>query len=273
MFYFSGGKFLLPPFFIKNEVIHSALKYLKLNEFKNNLKWQHKKKTYQLIEVGNRVNYVQRFPDGTILRYKNPPKSYKPPRKLVFTDEEGRVQVVRYLRSANTIYQDKQKELGFGENVKITRFDSKDVEFVNGFLTTNKQTVIDFLEKTPLFEGWVGDRQGISAVCREFKPQENKKKNISLAQNQANAVIAITKMDADKLDTVLLMLYGGHYPLPIEIEDKQEALLDAINDNELSELAITHILGEPKDDDIEILIGKAINANVISFTQKKGKYK
>lgn len=227
-------------------------------------------KIFELIESGPRVQFFKTLEDGSRLAVQNYDE-YTPHMVYTFTDKEGNSRTIRFLKASNDIDLDKQIKAGFEANLKITEADRSELRFKKGKLITNKKNVLAFLAAAPCNETFEGDRGDYQVIFKEFKPEISRKKNADLALKQAKAIIAIEDFTDEQMDTKLLKINGSSYSLPESSDEKKEALLDIINEVSGQDLSILEtIIEELKADDLEVLIGKAINKKVISFIEAPG---
>lgn len=224
-------------------------------------------KIYELIPSGNRVTFFKTFPDGSKMPVVNH-DDYGLHLTYTFTDKEGLSRTTRFLKAANTIWQDEQIKLGFPANQKLTEADRAEVRFKGSKIITTKKNVQDFLVNCPSNEAFEGDRGEYQVLFREFKPEISRRKNSDLALRQAKCILALEEMTPEQMDNKLLQINGSAYELPVDKEEKKEVLLDLVNELDYETLAL--ILEKEAEDSIEVIIGKAINQKVLSFIEAPG---
>ncbi len=227
-------------------------------------------KIFELIESGPRVQFFKTFEDGSRMPVQNYDE-YTPHMVYTFTDNEGNSRTIRFLKASNEIDMDKQIKAGFDANTKITEADRAELRFKKSKLISNKKNVLAFFAACPSNQAFDGDRGDYQVIFKEFKPEISRKKNADLALKQAKAIIAIEDFTDEQMDTKLLKINGSSYSLPESSDEKKEALLDIINEVSGQDLSILEtIIEELKADDLEVLLGLAINKKVISFIEAPG---
>lgn len=224
-------------------------------------------KIYELIKSGPRVQFFRTLEDGSKIEVENHDE-FTPHLVYTFTDSEGNSRTTRFLKAANSIYQDEQIKAGFPANSKIGEADRAEIRFKGSKLVTSKKNVQQFLDNCPANEKFEGDRGEYQVCFREFKPEIVRKKNSDLALRQAKCIIALEGFSEEQMDTRLIRINGSGFGLPPTIEEKKEALLDLINEVDYETLAL--ILEEDQKDSIDIIVGKAINKKVLSFIEAPG---
>ena len=227
-------------------------------------------KIFELIESGPRVQFFRTNEDGTRMAVQNYDE-FTPHMMYTFTTQEGNSRTIRFLKASNDIDLDVQIKAGFEANLKITEADRSELRFKKNKLISNKKNVLAFLAAAPSNENFEGDRSDYQVTFREFKPEISRKKNADLALKQAKAIVALEDFTDEQMDSKLLKINGSAYQLPQLSEEKKEALLDIINEVSAEDLSILKtILEQGKEDDLEVLLGKAINKKVISFIEAPG---
>lgn len=196
--------------------------------------------------------------------------------QVTFQDRDGNNKTIRLKLGTDEIFQDKQiKEFSIPANERFTQAERDAVRFKDGVLTTSNKTVQKFLEASPQFEGfWLPDAQGKTAgYCAEIKSPlyklydktveiESDDKMFKLRLAAANKIAGLTKEEGQSL---MIRLNGSYFTPP---DDEKEvrlglvAFLDAAN-----EAALNEILKEDinLDEEVTILLGKAIKHGIISF--------
>lgn len=230
-------------------------------------------KTYHLIKSGPRVELLR-----TIQGKKVPVEvwdDFPMPLKFRTTDAEGNSITYRFISESNEVEMAAQIKLGFLANYKFTQRDRDSLRFKNGYLTSTRKNIKAFLDTIPANEAFTGERDETEVLFREYKPEVVRKANLNLGFRQAQALVAAHSLSEEQMDIKLIKIYGSAYQLPVgadaekQKEAKLEALQDAINavdDN--SESVLTIITKTEDQDNVETIIGKAVNAGVISFLEK-----
>ena len=228
-------------------------------------------KIFELIESGPRVQFFRTLEDGSRMPVQNYDE-YTPHMVYTFTDNDGNSRTIRFLKASNDIDMEKQVKAGFLDNLKITEADRSELRFKKGKLISNKKNVLAFLAAAPSNENFEGDRGDYQVIFREFKPEVGRKNNADLALKQARAIVALEDFSNEQMDNKLLKINGSAYALPESIEEKKEALLDIINEVSANDLTVLETILEKEKgtDDLQVLLGKAINKKVISFIEVPG---
>lgn len=231
-------------------------------------------KTYHLIKSGPRVQLLR-----TIEGKKVPVEvwdDFPMPLKFRTTDAEGNSITYRFVSECNEVEMAAQIKLGFLANYKFTQRDRDSLRFKNGYLTSTRKNIKAFLDIIPANESFTGERDETEVLFREYKPEVVRKATLNLGLRQAQALVAAHKLSEEQMDIKLIKIYGSAYQLPVADtaertkEAKLEALQDAINlvDDNNSESVLAIITETDDQDNVETIIGKAVNAGIISFLEK-----
>lgn len=229
-------------------------------------------KTYVLLEhmhptsnnIFIRVNKDQRQPVNKL-------RDYRPYMKVSFTDENGKNRTIRYKNTTSEIYQDEQIKLGILANDKFNQSEYRDLEFRNGVLMTNNDTIQNYLETYPGFEGFKGR-------CNDVKRPEYKlydkvgeiKTSNEFAKKKIEAGAKIFAMDLEQTQDALYKVYGASFIPSNDVNENQATLIKYLD---TTDEAVDDILkeDETRDDEITVLVGKLLTNGIISFDQSPGK--
>lgn len=232
------------------------------------------KKIYRLLDAGPKVKFTRTTEDGQKIAVEiyNP---WRPHLRYRVTTPEGKSQTLRFLRESDSIDQAQQIKDGFLANLPFSTADRRELDFINGEIETDKVNVQKFLDAIPHNKAYAGDRTGFDIRFEEFIPVVARKLNLALGKKQAQAALAMHDMAEEEMDIAILKIHGSAFQLPVgddtregiesRISAKMEILQNEINDNEA---ALDIILEAKQTDTVETIIGKAVNAGVLSFIEQ-----
>lgn len=197
--------------------------------------------------------------------------------QLTFTDREGKNRTIRLKHSTNKIYQDEQIKDGILANEKFTQAEKDSVRFQNGVLTTGNLTVQAFLEASPQFEDfWKpieidGEKKvGYSADVQQplYRLFDNRKEVINeneMFKKRLKAANKIVDLDLEAAQNLMIRLNGSFFKPPTDLLDCQNALVAFLD--EANEAALDDLVRDVAtiDEETTVLIGKAIQAGILSF--------
>ena len=232
-------------------------------------------KIYVLLEsMDADAPVFQTLADGTRIQVKKI-RSHRPTLRQDFQDEDGVGKVIRYKIGSQTIDQrvqiDKEK---LEANARFTSQEYKDLEFNFAVNVTNKKMVQDYLEAHPEFEGFKGFCDDVKSPRYKLLDEagEQKIKNTD-TRKRIKAANKIIDLNLEAAQELLLRLNGSFFVTPTELEPCQNLLIDFVDDAE--EAGLDAILKEEAertvDETTTVLIGKLINAKVLSFDAVEGK--
>lgn len=232
-------------------------------------------KIYVLLEsMDADAPVYQTLADGTRIQVKKI-RSHRPTLRQDFQDEDGVGKVIRYKIGSQTIDQrvqiDKEK---LEANARFTSQEYKDLEFNFAVNVTNKKMVQDYLEAHPEFEGFKGFCDDVKSPRYKLLDEagEQKIKNTD-TRKRIKAANKIIDLNLEAAQELLLRLNGSFFVTPTELEPCQNLLIDFVDDAE--EAGLDAILKEEAertvDEKTTVLIGKLINAKVLSFDAVEGK--
>lgn len=222
---------------------------------------------YQRVNKNQRVRLDKRPVDHAYL-------------KQTFTTPEGKNRTARLKLNCDFIWQDEQikPEVGVLANEPFTQAERDAVKFVYEFLMTNNETVQKYLESVPqfeLWEGWAKDEKGRPKTkgFSEERPlytlldkeAEAKQTNEEFKKRlrAANKVTAITSLK--EMQDLMVRLNGSFFVPPdnlLDCENKMIEFVDDANDEMLDALLKDEV---SVDEKVTILIGRAVNEEIISF--------
>lgn len=198
--------------------------------------------------------------------------------QITFTEsdqgiKEGEFPKNRTLRlkmNSNSIFQDEQIKEGILANVPFTTAERDAVVFKQGVLTTRYDIVQKFLDSHPQNKKFKGLCDSIKQPLFE---EYDKSVELKTTTNDfrkrlaaANKIAAIT--DLKEGQDLMIRLNGTFFKTPDTMDEVMSGLIDFLDNAE--ELGLDKILSDTvtKDEKITILVGRAINAGIISFDAK-----
>lgn len=219
---------------------------------------------YQRINKDQRVRFEKRPIDHAYLQ-------------LTFAEapnDEGATKnrTIRLKLSSNTIYQDEQIKEGILANVPFTTAERNAVKFVQGVLMTKNTIVQTFLEASPQFGQFKGYCDAVKEPLYDLydKTAEVKINNAEVlkrlkAINKAAEIYE--SKDVKKGQDLMIRLNGSFYKAPDDIEEIFAGLTSFIDDAD--ELMLDKLLDDSmtQDEQLVILVGKAVAAEIISFNE------
>ena len=187
--------------------------------------------------------------------------------------EDGKNKTFRLKLSCDSIDQAVQiKEHSIPANERFTQRERDSVRFRYGTLTTSNPTVQRFLEKSPQFNGFKGERP--DDIPRPMYDLLDKNQEV-LTDNQmfkkrVRAGVKIAQIDTlSEAQSLMIRLNGSAFKTPDNLEECQNALaqyLDDADDEMLDNLLRDEI---NLDEEVSILVGKAIKHKTLSFDDVK----
>jgi hypothetical protein len=218
---------------------------------------------YQRVNATQRVRLDKRPVDHAYL-------------KQTFTTPEGKNRTARLKLNCDTIWQDEQikPEVGVLANEPFTQQERDAVKFNYEFLHTKNETVQKYLESVPQFDGWwdpekIGKGSSTESPLYTVlnKELEAKVTNAEFKKRlkAANKIAAIE--DLKEMQDLMIRLNGSFFTPPDNEIDCQNLLIEYVDD--ANDEMLDALLKEDKDVSIDekvtILIGRAINEEIISF--------
>lgn len=238
-------------------------------------------KTYVLLDsLNSDAPIYQTLPEGKRIKITKMP-FWSPFLRITYQDKNGIGKTIRYKSGAtdangNSVLDQREQidKLKIDANEHFTTAERADTRFRNGVRVTGKKITQDYLEAYPAFDGFEGFCDEIPRPLYKLldKEAESKVKNsdIRLRVKAANKVI---ELDLDSAQAMLIRLNGSFFETPNDLEECQNMLMEFIDDAE--EGGLKAVLAEDSeiniDDKTTVLIGKLINANLLSFDKVDGK--
>lgn len=216
----------------------------------------------------------QQLPNGQRSQIKKIPW-HRPYLRLPVTDEEGVSRMLRYKSTSKYHFEDEQLDKEkIDANAKFTDAERDENRFKYGVLVTTKVHQQEFLEINPEFEGskYTSDNVKRKTYKLMDKAIEAKDENKSIVR-RVRAMNKILSLDLEDAQAMIIRLNGTFVETPTDVEDCQNMLVRFLDDHD-GEEAIDAVMKEDKnvtvDDKTKVLIGKLINAKLLSFDEKKG---
>lgn len=192
--------------------------------------------------------------------------------KHTFADKNGKRRITRFKLGSTSIYQSEQisKDM-IDANDKHTDEERRTLYLVNGVLVTNDEYVQAFLheDNNPQREEFTGrDRGGVTPIIRELDEAAMDEEENDFIFKTAEALQKIKQMSKDEAAAYISLFYGASFTVPESLTKCQNLLSKSLENNEAR---IDMILKGDKnvDDEITVLLSKAINKGVLSFELKQ----
>lgn len=199
--------------------------------------------------------------------------------QLTFFDKKTEQnKTIRLKLNTNTIWLDEQVKQGmpghitykdgsFG-NVPPTQAERDAVMFKNGVLKTSNPIVQQYLEASPQFHGFDGLCDKIRQPLYELLDLEKEMDDdISLFDKQVEAAVKIKGIETlEEAQELMYHLNGFWFKAPETLKECKKGLIQFLDDAD--DIALDKLLEntKTKDDEVKILIGRAMARGIISFT-------
>lgn len=220
-------------------------------------------KSKSSVELYQRVSKTQR------VRVDKRPND-RPFLQITFTDVEGLNRTIRFKLNCNTPYQDEQIEkFKIPANEKYTKAERSMLAFKNGVLVVTNKAAQKFLDIHPQNEKFAGDCPDIHGpLFVEFDPKVKVNNSVKEFKRRLEAANKIAALDLEEAQSMLVRLNGSFFKSPEELNDCIDILVEYMD--ECDEAGIEDILrdGATLEDEIKILINKAIAKDVLSFNEQ-----
>ncbi len=231
--------------------------------------------TYELLPtMDSTAPIFQQLPNGKRVRITKIP-SHRPTLQELHTDKDGKSRTIRFKRTVETPWQDEQIEtFKILANEKFTDAEREAAYFRNGQLTTNLVSLQKFFAVHPENEEYDGQREpGKSATFRLVDAVKDKKEENNDFKKRLKAGNKIDGLNLNSAQALLIRLNGFAFKTPDDLIGCQNMLVKYLNDAE--EEGVELILKDDNelniDEQTTVLIGKLVNAGVLSFDQVDGK--
>jgi hypothetical protein len=233
-------------------------------------------KHYELLpNMDAAAPVYQTLPDGKREQIKKIP-FYRPTLRQTFQDEKWRSKTIRYKATSSTIDQKEQIEVEkILANEPFSTQEYNDLMFRFASLSTDNLTAQEYLEAHPDFLGFKGKRPAEIREARyklvdEVADAEEKNDD---SWKRFDAMLKIRGLNLEQLQSLMLRLNGYAFKTPNTVKECQNGLIEFIDDAGEKELdALFKEEGETTvDENMTILIGKLLNAELLSFDAVQGK--
>lgn len=209
---------------------------------------------YQRVNADQRVRLEKRPIDHAYLR-------------LTFHDNKtGRNRTIRLKLGSDSIYQDEQIKEGILANEPFTNAERDAVKFVNGVLMTKNPKVQAYLDASPQCEGFDGICDQIKGPLYTVfdKTIEVKNKNSEFRKRLA-AANKIAGLELKEGQDLMIRLNGNFFVPPNDPDEVQNRLIDFLDQADEDGLDLILKDETNADEEITILISRAIAKGIISF--------
>lgn len=224
-------------------------------------------KTYVLLSSldSKAPIYQQVSKDERVLIEKTPLWSVT--LRQTFQDKEGVGVTIRYKENSKFIEQEKQiKEENLPANIGWTQNERRARHFRHGVLTTSNANLQRYLEAHPAYDKFEGSCDDFPTRCYKLLDEvaETQLKNTEIRQ-RVYAAKKVIDLDLEGKQELILRLFGSFTYVPSDPLECENILMDYLD--EADERGIEEILREKinLDEEISILIGKAIKKDILSF--------
>ena len=219
------------------------------------------------VPIYQRVNGDQRIP---IVKRNG----YAPFLQITCQDKDGVSHTLRYKETSDTIFLDEQIEKKkIPANAKYTSSERNDRQFKNGTLTVSKANLQRYLEAYPGFEGSPYTTDEITAP--EYMLYD--KTNLSRIQNaeirkRVKAASKVLDLNLEEAQALLIKINGSFFETPEDLEECQNMLTDFVDatDDKGLDAILQDTEKETVDEKTTVLIGKLMNAGLLSFDAVSG---
>lgn len=192
----------------------------------------------------------------------------------------GKNTTIRYKETATSIFLNEQiKDQGIPANDPFTENERRAMEFKNGVLATNNAMIQNYLDNYPANEA-------VECICPDIKAKvfkvydkadelKSSNEDFKLRTKAASKIVGLNLKQAQEM---LIRLNGSFFEVPsvegglteenalIECQDLLVSFLDASEKEGLDAILLDE-KEETAEDTTKILVGKLVNANVISFEE------
>ena len=238
-------------------------------------------KTYVLLDsLNSDAPIYQRVVGDQRVKVSKPP-FYPIYLRVTFQDKNGVSKTIRYKENAsdadgNPVIDQRIQidKLKIDANEPFTQNERRDRSFRNGILVTNKKVLQTYVEAYPGCEGFEGTCDDVPQPIYKIldKAAQEKVKNSDI-RKRVKAANKIIDLELDEAQAMLIRLNGSFFETPKELEECQNLLMEFVDDAE--EAGLDAVLRDDKDINIDdkttILIGKLVNAEMLSFDKLDGK--
>ena len=194
--------------------------------------------------------------------------------------KDGKNTTIRYKETATSIFQNVQiKDEGIPANEPFTTNERRAMVFRNGVLLTNNKMIHDYLDHYPGNENFDCNCPDIpSKIFKEHNKADELKTSNEDFKLRTKAAMKIVGLNLKQAQEMLIRLNGSFFEVPstaggqseadalIECQELLVTFLDAAEKEGLDAILLDEAK-ETTDDTTKILVGKLVNANIISFEE------
>jgi hypothetical protein len=232
-------------------------------------------KTYVLLEhTESTAPIYQRINKDQRVRLQKRPNDAAYLQLTFYDNKEQKNRTARLKLSSNTIWQDEQIKEGVLANAPFTTAERNAVKFKNGVLMTKNERVQFYLENIPQCEGVDAECDAIKEPLYRIYDKSVKLKADNdefLKRLEAGLKIKQLKESGDVTagQNLMIKLNGTFFKAPDDMEEIIDGLISFLDDAD--EAGLDKLLSDTttKDEEISILVGRAIAAKEVSFDQKQ----
>lgn len=219
------------------------------------------------VPIYQRVNGDQRVP---IIKRNG----YAPFLQITCQDKAGISHTLRYKETSDTIFLDEQiEQKKIPANAKYTNSERNDRFFKNGTLTVKKANLQKYLEAYPGFEGshYTSDEIPNPEYMLFDKVNLNKIQNAEI-RKRVKAASKVLDLNLEEAQAMLIKINGSFFKTPDDLEECQNMLTDFVDatDDKGLDNVLQDAEKETVDEKTTVLIGKLVNAGVLSFDAVDG---
>lgn len=228
-----------------------------------------KPKIYHLIDNGkSSIEHYQRISKHQRVRL-GVRKNDRPYLKITCTEADEVNRTLRFKLNCNSIDQAEQIEkYKIPANEKFSDAERGMLQFKNGVLVVTNKIAQQFLDRHPQNERFNGECPDVTQkLFREFVPEEKTKNEVNAFRRRLDAANKVASVSLEEGQALLIRLHGSFYKAPDDINDVIAALVAYLD--EADDKGVEEVLrdGKTLQDEITILIGKALQKEVLSFEE------
>lgn len=228
-----------------------------------------KPKIYHLIDNGkSSIEHYQRINKHQRVRL-GVRKNDRPYLQITCTEADDVNRTLRFKLNCNSIDQSEQIEkYKIPANERFTDAERGMLQFKNGILVVTNKIAQEFLDRHPQNESFTGDCPDVTQkLFREFVPEEKTKNEVNAFRRRLDAANKVAEVSLEEGQALLMRLYGSFYKPSNDINDVIAALVAYLD--EADDKGVEEVLrdGKTLQDEITILIGKALQKELLSFEE------
>lgn len=223
---------------------------------------------YRRVNKDQRVRLEKRPYDHAFLQI-----TYQESEDQVKEGESPKSRTIRLKHGSDTIFQDEQIKNGLPANTPYTTQEKDSVMFRNGVLVTRLNIVQKFLDNHPQNKKFRGYCDAIKQpLFEEYDKASTLKAGNEDFRKRAKVAAKIMALeesgDLKAGQDLMIRLNGSFFKVPDLMEEVIAGLIAFLDNAEEPELDKFLSDSVSKDEEITILIGRAVNSGVLSFDEK-----